>query len=234
MPAEPSSPSDVAEEHCLGVSLGTVRGVLVAGMTILPDRVSCTVVLSVSGEKTVLLHEPEAPRPRSRPTEVRGDGVWMEMSPETSAACGSVGLESFALEVDDGSIDDRDARGRRVPFGLELSWEADASLRRPDALRSGGRVMGEAMVGDRRISVDDPGWYRRLRLPALEPCGRPETIGHDASGRWSFGSDADPPASFSVRSVVPGADPSRNDVHVVRRDGPELRWWMAEIGRASE
>jgi hypothetical protein len=79
------------------------------------------------GERWLVIREPE--------------GVWLSLDCETPGEHYTIGMEAFALEVDD----PLDERGHLVPLGLDLEWEAP------------GRVHGEMLVGDERIEVDTDG-----------------------------------------------------------------------------
>ena len=72
---------------------------------------------------------------------IRAHGLWLSLVCETPGEHWSVGLEAFALAVDD----PEDDRGDLVPLGLDLEWEAP------------GRVHGELLVGDAIVELDGPG-----------------------------------------------------------------------------
>ena len=79
------------------------------------------------GDRWLVIREPE--------------GVWLSVVCETPGEHWSLGMEAFALEVDDPD----DELGHRVPLGFDLEWEAP------------GRVHGEVLIDDERHEVDGPG-----------------------------------------------------------------------------
>lgn len=72
---------------------------------------------------------------------IRANGLWLSLVCETPGEHWTVGLEAFALAVDD----PEDERGELVPLGFDVEWEAP------------GRVHGEVLVGDLVIELDGPG-----------------------------------------------------------------------------
>jgi hypothetical protein len=79
--------------------------------------------------------------PKGRDFDVRGPGLWLSLVCETPGEHWTIGLEAFALAVDDPD----DERGDLVALGLDVEWEAP------------GRVHGEVLVADARWDVDEPG-----------------------------------------------------------------------------
>jgi len=67
----------------------------------------------------------------------RGDGLWLSLVCETPGEHWTVGMEAFALAVDDPD----DERGDRVPLGLDIEWGAP------------GWVFGDVLVDDERWEV---------------------------------------------------------------------------------
>lgn len=93
-------------------------------------------------------------------TEVRSDGIWACLTPETPNEHWSVGLEAFAVSLDDPLDAYRDERGDRVALGLDLEWEAAAPpFDYPGVTRyeQSCDVYGEILVGDERIEFSGPG-----------------------------------------------------------------------------
>ncbi len=131
---------------------GTEAGHL--GMVFHDDRVEVTASLARPGHDPVVLHEPEAPRPRAGSREIRASGLWADAIEEERGQRWTIGLEAFALAVDHPD----DAVGRRVPIGFDLEWERSG----PDA---GGQtpalVHGEVLVEADALDLDAVGWWRR-------------------------------------------------------------------------
>ena len=59
------------------------------------------------------------PWPRSGLAEIRASGLWADAIEEERGQRWTIGLEAFALAVDDPD----DTVGRRVPIGFDLEWE---------------------------------------------------------------------------------------------------------------
>jgi hypothetical protein len=147
-----------------------------------------------------------------RGMEVRGDGVWACLTCEAPMEHWSVGLECFAVSLDEPSRAWGDERGDRVPFGLDLEWEAAAS---PVGTAEGEyeqwcRVSGEVLLGDDRIDVTAAGWrVRRWGAGVPVPGWRVGAMGWRASGEvWpGGGKDVWPaaPAEVDDRLVTPVA-----------------------------
>ena len=69
------------------------------------------------------------------------EGIWLSVVCVTPGEHWSLGMEAFALEVDDPD----DELGHLVPLGFDLEWEA------PD------RVHGEVLIADERHQIDAEG-----------------------------------------------------------------------------
>lgn len=110
------------------------------------------------GLLTVRHHE--ARIPRGSTLELREDGLWSALHCETPHDHWTVGLEAFALALDDPTDAYNDERGHHVPLGFDLEWEAVAApYDYPGATRyeQSCRVTGEILVGSERIALDGPG-----------------------------------------------------------------------------
>ncbi len=108
---------------------------------------------------TVIDHEVPIP---GRDLEVRTEGLWASYVVETPLDHVSVGVEAFAVALDDPADTYRDLRGDRTPFGLDLEWETDGgTYAYPFTTRYEipCRVHGEVLVGDEEIAFD--GWGQR-------------------------------------------------------------------------
>lgn len=100
--------------------------------------------------------------PRRGTTEVRTEGLWADYVVETPLDHVSVGVEAFALALDDPADTYRELRGDRVPFGLDLEWETDGgAYPYPGVTRYEVpcRVHGEVLLADETIAID--GWGQR-------------------------------------------------------------------------
>ncbi len=104
---------------------------------------------------TVIDHD--VPIPAGRSMEVRTEGLWADYTVETALDHVTVGVEAFAVSVDDPAEVYGEARGDRVPLGFDLEWETDgATYAYPGVTRYEVpcRVHGEVLVGPERIEVD--------------------------------------------------------------------------------
>jgi hypothetical protein len=116
----------------------------------------------------IALRAHEVPFPK-RGLEVRDEGLWACLTAETPNDHWSVGMEAFAVSLDDPLDAYRGERGDRVAFGLDLEWEAVAPVfDYPGVTRyeQSCNVYGEILVGEERIIFDGPGqrdhsWGRR-------------------------------------------------------------------------
>jgi hypothetical protein len=104
---------------------------------------------------TVLDHD--VPLPAGDSLELRADGLWADHHCEEPFERWSLGLESFAVALDDPAAVYHGAYGDRVPFGFDLEWETDgqpfvypAGL---DRYEVPCRVHGEVLVGDERLEL---------------------------------------------------------------------------------
>lgn len=94
--------------------------------------------------------------------EIRTEGLWADCTVETPLDHVSVGLEAFAISVDDPTEVYGDLRGDRVPFGVDLEWETDGSLYPyPGVSRYEVpcRVHGEVLLASETLAID--GWGQR-------------------------------------------------------------------------
>jgi len=123
------------------------------GMVFSADRVEVTASLVRPGQDLVVLHEPDAPLPRSGSREIRASGLWADAIEEERGQRWTIGLEAFALAVDRPD----DTVGRRVPIGFDLEWER----RGPDVDgRTPAHVHGEVLIEADALDLDAVGWWR--------------------------------------------------------------------------
>lgn len=102
-------------------------------------RTAVEIVVAWEG-RWLVVRDDDAPPPAAGTLDVRSHGLWVSLTCETWGEHWSVGLEAFALGVDDPA----DERGDLVALGLDIEWEAP------------GRVHGELLVGDARVDLDQP------------------------------------------------------------------------------
>lgn len=103
---------------------------------------------------TVIDHDIRLP---SRGLEIRTEGLWCDYTVETALDHVSVGVEAFALELDDPAAVYGDARGNRVPFGLDLEWDTDGAVYAyPGVTRYEVpcRVHGEVLLAGETLTID--------------------------------------------------------------------------------
>jgi hypothetical protein len=116
-----------------------------------PGLVHVTASVARPGHDLVVLDEPDAPRPRAG-LEIRASSLWADAIEEEPADRWTIGLEAFALAVDDPG----DAVGLRVPLGFDLEWERTG----PDTEgRTPAHVHGEVLVEDDQLDLDAVGWW---------------------------------------------------------------------------
>ncbi|MCC6437168.1 MAG: hypothetical protein IT196_19220 [Acidimicrobiales bacterium] len=114
------------------------------------------------GERVVALADEF---PLKRTLELRGNGLWADHNVEDPFVHWSIGLEAFALALDDPDDD----RGERVPLGYDLDVELDPVTRRElgDGYEQPARVHGEVLLGTDAYDLDGFGWRAHLGLASL-------------------------------------------------------------------
>jgi hypothetical protein len=114
------------------------------------------------GRPLVAVRDHDAPLPSGNTLEVRAEGLWAELVCETPDDHWSVHLEAFGVALDDPAEAYRGERGDRVAFGLDLEWEAAATIFPYAGMtryEQACAVRGEILVGAERITFD--GWGER-------------------------------------------------------------------------
>jgi hypothetical protein len=95
---------------------------------------------------------------RSSPFEVRTTGLWADHVCESPFDHWSLGLETFALGVDDPLELHGRQHGDRVALGFDLEWEAEGPiLEHAHGYEQHCRVHGEVLVGAGVIDLDAVG-----------------------------------------------------------------------------
>ncbi len=112
---------------------------------------------------------------------VRGEGLWADAVCETPFDHWSVGLEAFAIELDDPKEALGQARGDRTGMGFDLEWETTwpvASFELPNlkGYQMMCRVHGEVLIGSETLAID--GWGQRQHIWGFPPW---------RAGAWCWG-----------------------------------------------
>ncbi len=112
---------------------------------------------------------------RSNPLEVRTTGLWADHICESPLDHWTVGLEAFAVGLDDPLELYGRALGDQVPLGLDVEWETDGPV---VATPAGAgvtsyvvpcRVFGEVLVGAEAIDLEAVGSRSHTWGPVAEP-----------------------------------------------------------------
>lgn len=114
--------------------------------------------LTGPGRQLAAVIDHEVPLP-TQTLEIRTTGLWADHICETPHDHWTIGLEAFALGVDDPAEIHGRQLGDRVPLGFDLEWEAEgAALGGAEGYEQACRVSGEILVGDDQIDFDGHGW----------------------------------------------------------------------------
>jgi len=112
------------------------------------------------GQALVAVRDHEIELPRGKGLEVRGEGLWSALTCEEPNSHWSIGLEAFAVALEDPADAYRDERGERVALGLDLEWETSGPLFPYSVLtryEQPCNVHGEILLDDGRVSFAGPG-----------------------------------------------------------------------------
>jgi len=164
----------------------TIAGAL--GLVLFPEFARCTFWTCLAGDRQFLtIVESDLAMPRD--LELRAPGLWFEIQVLVPGDHAMVGLEAFAVGLDDPA----DALGRlwgdRVPFGLDLEWDGglspiDQPLVGTDGYELMCRVHGEVLVAEARIEFDGFG-SRSHTWGTPHPWTRPwQRIVHGDAVAW--------------------------------------------------
>lgn len=133
-----------------------------------------------------------------RSLELRGDGLWADHNLEDPFVHWSVGLEAFALALDDPA----DERGERVPLGYDLDWEMDAAAIAPldddGGYEQPASVHGEVLLGADAYELDARGWRSHRSLAAWAPGRHRHGLSAHGSARWSGVDDVQRPGDDAL------------------------------------
>jgi len=111
-------------------------------------------------EPLVLVREHEVVHPRHGGLEIRHEGLWADHHIEEPLDRWSLGLEAFAVTLDQPADAFHGELGHRTALGFDLEWETTgAPYPYPgvDRYEIPCRVHGEVLVGDETITIDAPG-----------------------------------------------------------------------------
>lgn len=124
--------------------------------------------------------------PRGKSFEVRGDGLWADLTCHEPMQRWQVNFEGIALALDDPNDVHFRERGDRVPIEFEFEWESVGTPRPIGALGYGlfCTSHGELKIGtpDNVLSLDDPAPGYRTHLWDPPPVSSPRDSAGQASG----------------------------------------------------
>jgi hypothetical protein len=144
-----------------------------AGLTLLPNVGTAWYhgFLVGPGRQIVAVIDTEVPVP-DRSLEIRTTGLWATHICETPLDHWTIGLEAFAVGVEDPEELYGRQHGDQVPLGFDLEWEAVAPVEEAadgiETYRQECRVSGEVLAGTEQIDLDGRGTRsHRWGVPAL-------------------------------------------------------------------
>jgi hypothetical protein len=166
----------------------------------------------------VLVREHEVEPPKGGGLEIRASGLWAEPYCEEPFQHWSLGLEAFAVALDDPVEAYGAERGHPVPLGFDLGWEVSSPepvLDGPTAYHQPCAVHGEVLLGRDRLAVAGTGSRAHAWGPPRWPTDGPEL---DARGLI-----AAPEPVYHAPIQVPGAGRLARALCRVPPDG-RLAW----------
>lgn len=113
-----------------------------------------------AGQPLLAVRDHEVDLPRGNELDIRSEGLWSAVTCEAPLDHWSIGVEAFAIALDDPLDAYRGELGHRVAFGLDLEWEGVmAPYDWPGVSRyeQGCIVHGDILVGDETIAFDGIG-----------------------------------------------------------------------------
>src|SRR5439155_24468528 len=128
------------------------------------------------GRPYLLVRDDDVAPPRGPTPEIRAEALWSALECETPMEHWTIGLEAFAVALDDPDDAWSDERGDRVGLGFDLEWEAAAAPEPADnAFSQRCTVHGELLVGrDEHLDITASGWRYRS-WTQVEPPSPPGT-----------------------------------------------------------
>ena len=100
------------------------------------------------GLPLLVVRDHEVALPRAPLLEIRAEGLWAELSCLIPLDHWTIGLEAFAVALDDPEDALHGERGERVGLGFDLEWEAAGDVTTvEDGYRQPSRVHGEVLIG---------------------------------------------------------------------------------------
>lgn len=123
------------------------------------DRAWFGLVARTGGDRCVAVLVDDVPLPPAR-CEIRTHGLWADIGVEEPLEQLGVGVEAFGLLVGAHEATDPDARGERVPVGLDAEWVTTATDPGAPGCLLGGRVRGDLQVGSGTVPLDGSVGFR--------------------------------------------------------------------------
>ena len=158
--------------------------------------------------------------PRRGSLEVRADGLWGELSCLRPLDHWTVGLEAFAVALDDPEDALRGERGALVALGFDLEWESDGPAELvPGGYRQPCRVSGDVLLGSGQAPVTTPLEGRGQRWHHWGPLAAVDLAAPDDG--------EDDGAAGAVAGYTVPLDPPMRGVHrrsLIREPDGALRW----------
>jgi hypothetical protein len=127
------------------------------------DRATFWAVLVGADRPYLLVRDDEVTPPSGATPEIRAEGLWSALECETPLEHWTVGLEAFAVALDDPEEAWHGERGDRVGLGFDLEWEAAAAPEPGgDAFSQICTVHGGLLVGRaEQLDITARGWRHR-------------------------------------------------------------------------
>ncbi|MDZ7674303.1 MAG: hypothetical protein U5K30_04450 [Acidimicrobiales bacterium] len=135
-----------------------------ARFTLVPNQHHARYEAFLTGpdRQLVAVTDGDIPMPGSG-LEIRTEGLWAMHICETAFDHWTIGLEAFAVGLDDPAEMYGRQFGDQVPLGFDLEWEAEQSADDVSRARTAGyqqacKVTGEVLVGSEEIDLDGTGF----------------------------------------------------------------------------
>ncbi len=165
----------------------------------------------------VVVRDHEVELPSGRALEVRGPGLWAQITCETPLDHWSMGLEASGVGLDDPTESWRGEWGQPVPLGLDLEWEATASaapLGEADGYGQPSVVHGEVLLGPATLEVDGTGWRSHAWGPTRRDDGSWRATAHFDDGTAVYASSGGSARTYPLGGGEPAAVNSKATVEV--------------------